>query len=84
MIRYNQSSDSVTDDQLAAMKQAVGRVGQEPWLGGMSAALECCDRGWLSVEVLANGALNDRASVFYLITEPGAAVLGRERRRFRL
>ena len=69
--------DSVTDDQLAAMSQAVGRSGGEPWLGDMSAALECCDRGWLSIAHLPTQP-DEQEGVFYLITARGAAVMRRE------
>jgi hypothetical protein len=77
---YPIKGDSVTDDQLAAMRQAAGRLGEEAWVGDMAAALECCDRGWLSVAHLSNG-LDDRESVFYLITVRGAAVLRRQQGR---
>jgi hypothetical protein len=56
--------DGATDDQLAAMMQAVGRTGDEPWVGDMGAALECCDRGWLSVAHLSDRS-DDRNGVFY-------------------
>jgi hypothetical protein len=72
--------DSATDDQLAALRQAIGRTGDEAWVGDMGAALECCDRGWLSVAHLSDRS-NDRDGVFYLITVRGAAVLRREQTR---
>ncbi len=72
--------DNVTDDQMAAMEQAMRQAGDAPWSGDMAAALECCDRGWLSA---AHGALaqDARAGLFYLITVSGAAVVFRERNR---
>jgi hypothetical protein len=74
-------SDYVTDGQLSAMRQAIGRTGCEPWIGEMGAALECCDRGWLSVAHLSQAELSERDSVYYLITVSGAAVARRERGR---
>lgn len=77
------TSDNVTDGQIAAMRQAIDRIGDEPWIGEMGAALECCDRGWLSVAHLSHSAPNERDGVFYLMTVSGAAVMRRERGRGR-
>lgn len=70
-------SDHVTNGQFAAMRQAIGRMGCEPWIGEMGAALECCDRGWLSVAHLPQTESSEREGVFYLITVSGAAVFRR-------
>jgi hypothetical protein len=71
--------DSVTDDQLAAIRQAAGRVGHEKWVGDMAAALECCDQRLLTVAHL--NASEGREGVFFVLTVRGAAVLRRQGHR---
>ena len=64
-----------TPIQRAALDQAASRQLGTPWRGPRDAAERCCDLGWLEAQHLPGSDAKDPASVIYVLTANGRAVL---------